>query len=405
MPLAGVHRPLQGRARAVEVHRQLARLHIKRHKVAVDIHPAQLHLAEQLRTFHIAAQTQTGVEPSLCLFTASENRVDHRQREVADIDVAAEITPPLRVGDLHLPIQLTIVGQADKPAQLGAIVMQVGAEVQRIECHRQRRVVDHLGHLDVAPAEGHFALRQPLFGGVPAHIGITGKHAAGLGRLRHKRLKHRQIEAVEVHSRPPAGARVDGLRDAKLGVRVGPAVWPNADFLLLVAVVQRNAARQRYRPYRRLEAGIAQRASPAFGLTIEAACQRQLAGNRIALHAQPQLMLLLSTFGIELHQTDIDPRLANAIYPHVQVTANLIGGFHVPFDVDLGDRQFLPAQRPGGDVGQQLRRIDSAAHFYQALRRPAEPRQRIIQVRRIDGGVEIKILHPQLAFDISAVRA
>ncbi|WP_284963894.1 hypothetical protein, partial [Enterobacter hormaechei] len=86
-----------------------------------------------------------------------------------------------------------------------------------------------------------------------------------------------------------------------------------------------------------------------------------------------QLMLFLCTFGIELHQADIDPRLADAIHPHVQVTANLIGGFHIPFDVDLGDGQLLPAQPPGGDIGQQLRRIDSAAHFYQALRRPAEP--------------------------------
>jgi hypothetical protein len=59
---AGVHRPLQGRAGAVEVHRQLARLHIKRHKVTVDIHAAQLHLAEQLRALHVAAQAQTGVE-------------------------------------------------------------------------------------------------------------------------------------------------------------------------------------------------------------------------------------------------------------------------------------------------------------------------------------------------------
>ena len=116
-------------------------------------------------------------------------------------------------------------------------------------------------------------------------------------------------------------------------------------------------------------------------------------------------MLLFGAFGIELHQADINPRLADAIHPYVQVAANLIGGFHIPFDVDLGDGQLLPAQRPGGDVGQQLRRIDSAAHFHQPLRRPAEPRQRIIQVRRIDGGVEIQILHPQLTFDISAVRA
>ena len=135
--------------------------------------------------------------------------------------------------------------------------MQIGAEVQRIERHRQRGVIDHLGHFDVAPAEGHFTLRQPLFGGVPADIGITGKDAAGLGRLRHKRLEHRQVEAVEIHPRPPAGACVNGLRHAELGVRVGPAVWPDADFLLLVAVVQRDTARQRHRPHRRLEAGIA----------------------------------------------------------------------------------------------------------------------------------------------------
>jgi hypothetical protein len=32
---------------------------------------------------------------------------------------------------------------------------------------------------------------------------------------------------------------------------------PDADFLLLVAVVQRDTARQRHRPHRRLEAGIA----------------------------------------------------------------------------------------------------------------------------------------------------
>ena len=164
--------------------------------------------------------------------------------------------------------------------------MQVGAEVKRIESHRQRCVVDRLGDFDVAPAEGDFALRQPLFGGVPAHIGVTAKHAACLGRLRHKRLQHRQIETVEIDHRAPAGAGIDGLRYAQLGIRVAPAVRPDADFLFLITVIQRNVARQRHRPDRRLETGIAQGALPALLFTIEAARQRQLARHRIALYAQ-----------------------------------------------------------------------------------------------------------------------
>lgn len=91
------------------------------------------------------------------------------------------------------------------------IIMQIGAEVQRIECYRQQCVVGYLGYLDIASAEGHFILRQPLSSGVPVYIDTTGKHATGLGRLWHKRLKHRRIKAVKVHSRPPIGARVDGL--------------------------------------------------------------------------------------------------------------------------------------------------------------------------------------------------
>ena len=30
-----------------------------------------------------------------------------------NIDVAAEIAPPLRIGNLHLSVKLTVVGQAD----------------------------------------------------------------------------------------------------------------------------------------------------------------------------------------------------------------------------------------------------------------------------------------------------
>ncbi|MGK3384749.1 hypothetical protein, partial [Escherichia coli] len=45
--------------------------------------------------------------------------------------------------------------------------------------------------------------------------------------------------------------------ELQLRIRVKPAVWPDADFLLLIAVIQRNIAGQRPRADRRLEAGIA----------------------------------------------------------------------------------------------------------------------------------------------------
>ena len=203
--------------------------------------------------------------------------------------------------------------------------MQIGGEVESIESHRQRRVVDRLSDLHVTPVQRHFALRQPLFGGVPTHIGIAAKHAAGLGRFRHKRLQHREVETVEVHHRAPACPGVDGLRYAQLGVRVSPAVRPDADFLFEVTVIQRDIARQRHRPHRGLETGVAQRASPALRFAVKAPRQRQLPGDRIALHPQLQVVLLLVALRIELHQADIDARLADTVHAHVEATANLVG--------------------------------------------------------------------------------
>jgi hypothetical protein len=65
----------------------------------------------------------------------------------------------------------------------------------------------------------------------PSHIGFTAKDAAGLGGVRHKRFQHRQIEAVEVYLRAPFRAGINGLRHAEFGIRVGPAVRPDTDFL------------------------------------------------------------------------------------------------------------------------------------------------------------------------------
>ena len=283
--------------------------------------------------------------------------------------------------------------------------MQIGREVQGIESHRQRRVVDRLRHLHVTPAQGDLTLRQPLFGGVPAHVGITAKHAAGLGRFRHKRLEHRQVETVEVHHRAPARAGVDGLRYAQLGVRVSPAVRPDADFLLEVAVIQRDIPRQRHRPHRGLETGIAQRTFPALRFAVKAPRQRELPGDRVALHPQLQVVLFLIALRIELHQTDIHARLANTVYAYVKVTANLVGGFHIALHVHLSHRQLLPAQRPGGDIRQQLRRVDGAANLHQPFRRAAQARQGVIEMRCVNGGVEVKVFDPQLAFHVGAVRA
>ena len=112
----------------------------------------------------------------------------------------------------------------------------------------------------------------------------------------------------------------------------------NADFLLEVTVIQRDVARQRHRPYRRLEAGIAQRAFPALLFAVKTACQRQLSGNRIALHPQLQVVLFLVALRIELHQADIHARLANAVHAYVKMTANLVGGFHIALHVHLSHR-------------------------------------------------------------------
>ena len=113
------------------------------------------------------------------------------------------------------------------------------------------------------------------------------------------------VEPVEHHAGPAALAGFNGLRHAQLGVRVLPTVRPDADFLLGVQVVQRDGARQAPFPDRRIETGVVQIAAPALLLTIEATLQGQLAGDRLAVNLQLQLVLLLAAFGVEGQQADL----------------------------------------------------------------------------------------------------
>ncbi len=129
----------------------------------------------------------------------------------------------------------------------------------------------------------------------------------------------------------------------------------------------------------------------------------KLPGNRLALHAQLEVVLLLVAFGIQGHQINVHVRLRNALHAQVQVTADLIGGFHIPVNANPGDGQLLPAQVTGGDIRQQLRCIHRAAHLKQPLRRTTKARQGVIQIRRIDSGVEVELFHAQFAFDIRRV--
>ena len=243
-----------------------------------------MQLPKHLRALYIAAQTQIGAQHPRRLFAAREDRVDHRQIHVANVDVAAQVTTPLRIGHLYLSVKLTIIGQADQPAQFCTIVAQIGCHVQGIERQRQRRIVHRLRHLHVTPGERNITLRQPFFGGVPRNVRFASKYATGLRRLRHKRFQHRQIKAVKIHYRPPFGTRIDGLRHAQFSIRICPAVRPDTDFLLFVTIVQRDGASQGQWPDRRLEAGIAQRAFPALFFTIKTPRQIELAGDRLALN-------------------------------------------------------------------------------------------------------------------------
>ena len=75
-------------------------------------------------------------------------------------------------------------------------------------------------------------------------------------------------------------------------------------------------------------------------------------------------MLFFVPFGVQGDQVNVHVRLRNALHAQVQVTADLIGGFHIPFHADAGNAQLLPAQVIGGNVRQQLRCLHRTAHFH-----------------------------------------
>ena len=130
------------------------------------------------------------------------------------------------------------------------------------------------------------------------------------------------------------GKNVDGYKDSN-----GVALYHDT-----VAVVQRDRAGQRQRPYRGVEAGIVQRPFPARLFAIKASGQMKLTGYRLALHLKLEIVLFFVTFGIQSDQINVHVGLRNALHAQVQVTANLIGGFHIPFDANPRNGQRLPAQ-------------------------------------------------------------
>ena len=134
--------------------------------------------------------------------------------------------------------------------------------------------------------------------------------------------------------------------------------------MLRIAVVQRDGSGQHQRADRRAEAGVIQYALPARCLAIKTARQVQLPGDRLALHAQLEIVLLFVTFCRQRDQTDVHVRLGDTLHAQVQVSADLIGGFHVPFDAHAGNGKFLPAQVISGDVRQQLRRLHRTANLH-----------------------------------------
>ncbi|CCJ89952.1 hypothetical protein BN132_1880 [Cronobacter turicensis 564] len=262
-----------------------------------------------------------------------------------------------------------------------------------------------MGHAHAAPGELHLPLRQSFFRRIPADIRFTRKAPARLGLFRHKRFEHRKIKTVEIHLRAPGGTRINGLRDAQLGIRVAPAVRADSDFLLLTAVIERQRAAQRPRADRRGEARIIYLAAPAHRLTIEAAAQVELPGDRFALHPQRHLVRFLVAFGRKRNQPQVDIALHQTLDAQIQRAAYLIGGFHIAEQAHLRDGEFLPAQITCGDIGVEFRRFNITADFHQPFRRAAEARQRVVQRRGVNRRVQRQVFNAKLALHIRFIAA
>lgn len=160
---------------------------------------------------------------------------------------------------------------------------------------------------------------------------------------------------------------------------------------------------RRHSPDRRIEAGVVQIAAPALLLTIEAALQRQLAGDRLAVNLQLQLVLLLAALGVEGQQADLQRILLQLLDAYRQLPLNLIRGAHVAVYFHAVDAQRLPLQAGCGQIRQQLRRLQIAAQLQQPFGGAAQARQRAVQTRRVDVGVQVPALLVQLPFDVQLV--
>ena len=187
-----------------------------------------------------------------------------------------------------------------------------------------------------------------------------------------------------------------------LCIGVLPAVRPDGRRLAAVEIVDGHRAGQTPLADRRIEMGIVQRASPAFGLAIEAAIQRQLARDRFALHIQLQLMLTLVAVRIQRQQADVQRILLQLLDAQLQFTRHLFAGTHVAIQRNAINLHLLPAQTTSIEIGQQLRGFQGATRFEGAVDDTAQTGQRIVELWRVDAGIKIQTV-AQRPFDIQMV--
>lgn len=120
--LLGPHGPRKRRAHTVKVDRKLARLHIKRHKVAVDIHTRNLQLTKSCGLCTSPPRRKL----ALTIPAAFSPRVK-MGFIIAEVELRILTLPPrLRrpCGSVTCTaIELAVIGQADGPAQFSTIVM------------------------------------------------------------------------------------------------------------------------------------------------------------------------------------------------------------------------------------------------------------------------------------------
>ncbi len=195
-------------------HGELARLHLKRHK-AVNIQRAKLQLAKQLRALHIAAQDVASAFNIRRFFAARKTGLTIARLRLRMLVATAEIAPPLRIGYLHLAIELIHCssGRIRRPVPGGAIIAQIGAEVQRSNATGNGASLTVCVTFTFRPESVTFpAAILPVVSQWSAFP--TSKDPAGLRVVSGINGFSTPDCAVEIDHRPLCGARINGLRDA-----------------------------------------------------------------------------------------------------------------------------------------------------------------------------------------------